>query len=93
MKNQKSCKCRFLIAWISGSDSNCGEENGIRNQNDLIENADKGIVDIFKFDIPKNIEEYAWNIGSSYAFSANFTAHDSVSVVQKMDNGHWVTIK
>jgi hypothetical protein len=77
-------KYRFLIGWIDGSDS-ASDPTGIESQEDLL----NGKADIFEFELPDGMDGYAWRVGASYAFSANFTAHDSLSMVQKLVNGVW----
>jgi len=77
-------KYRFYIAWMSESDSNCGEENGINTQKDLISEYIKGneSVDTWVFECEN--EEMAYLLGYKEAFFMNYTAQDSFSVVEEI---------
>lgn len=79
----KLYKCRFIIGWIDESDGTCGESTGFNSSNDLVKAADedgsKNLMSVFEYEAPV---EYAWEIGASYAFMENWTAHDSLSIAQ-----------
>lgn len=91
-------KCRFIIGWMDGSDSAC-DPTGIHTQEDLLlaMNLDRlpggclsRTVDVFEYDAPEGFE---WEVGASYAFMANFTAHDTLSIAQYQDSeGKWVSV-
>lgn len=83
-------KYRFLIGWIEGSDSAC-DPTGIHFQNDLLDDSNEQ-VNGFLFQLPKELEEYAWAIGAAKAFQANDTAKDSFSLVQAWDGRAWLTL-
>lgn len=82
-------KYRFLIGWMEGSDS-ASDPTGIESQEDLLDPNNQ--VDSFEFELPNGMDGYAWRVGASYAFDANFTAHDSFSLVQKWDGDKWVDV-
>ena len=81
---------RFLIGWIEGSDSAC-DPTGIHTQNDLLDDNNEQ-VNGFLFQLPKELEEYAWAIGAAKAFQANYTAKDSFSLVQVWDGKVWLSL-
>lgn len=88
-------RCRFIIGWMDGSDSDSTcNPTGIHTQADLLAAAvagkTAGIVDVFEYDAPEGFE---WEVGASYAFRANFTAHDTLSIAQYQDSeGKWVSV-
>ena len=87
----KLYKCRFIIRWIDESDGACGETTGIHTKDDLIKAADgdesKQLYSVYEYEAPI---DFAWEIGSSYAFKEDWTATDSLSIIQVQDdNGVW----
>lgn len=90
-------KCRFIIGWMDGSDSAC-DPTGIHSQNDLLLAVDPRpralrnlrTVDVWEYDAPEGFE---WEVGASYAFRADFYAHDSLSIAQYQDSeGKWISV-
>jgi len=91
----KLYKCRFIIGWIDESDGACGESTGINSSDDLIKAADgdksKDLFSVFEYEAPY---DYAWEVGASYAFMEDWTAHDTLSIAQVQNNkGEWVKTK
>lgn len=81
---------RFLIAWIDGSESAFasgvnpmqGGRTDVKTANDLTDTNE--CVSVYEFSLEGEAENFAWEIGASYAFNDNFTAFDTVSKVQKL---------
>lgn len=83
-------KCRFLIGWMDGSDGACGEATGINRGNDLIAGVETNEnVNVYEYEAPAGFE---WEVGASKAFRDNFTAQDTLSVVQVYLDGAWVEV-
>lgn len=82
---------RFLIGWIEDSDSAGGEKTGIKFEQGRVRGltAANPSVSVFVYELPSHFEEWAWHVGAGYAFSENFTGHDTVSKVQKFTRGRW----
>lgn len=72
--------CIFLIGWISGSDGNCGVENGIYENSDLRKLYASGDAAVTSYNY-KASKGFEWEVGASKAFNENFTAHDTFSDV------------
>ena len=96
----KPRKFRFLLAWITGSDANCGEKNAINDQYDLVRfyeeyedlTGEFGGFYSDEYELSGAACGYAWEIGAAGAFIEDFTAHDSTSAVQEWVNGEWLTV-
>jgi len=73
-------KCKFLIGWMDGCDSNDGEETGIFETDDLLKlyKEKSEHVTCFEYFASKGKE---WDTGAAIAFQANFTAYDTLSTV------------
>lgn len=82
-------KYRFYIGWFSGSDSNCGEENGVNGPEDLPAAFEKGSEGTDMYEIESETDEIAYLKGIVKAFEANFTRHDSCSCLMKLTDGVW----
>ncbi len=84
--------CRFIIGWMHESDGACGESTGIYTLDDLIAAANgdesKDQFSVFVYEAPY---DYAYEVGAEKAFKENWTAQDSLSVVQvQNEKGEWV---
>ena len=80
----------FLLAWVSESDGNCGEVNDVNSQDDLRHQFDLGntavmAVDILLPDYGSRTEDIAAALGYAKAFDANYTAYDTVSMIEEID--------
>ena len=78
----------FLLAWVSGSDSACGEDTKINSQDDLMKEFLNRNPNIFAVEIYAENEEIAYAFGCKEAFFDNFTAHDSVSICEEWDKSY-----
>jgi hypothetical protein len=86
-------KYRFYIGWFTGSDSNCGGENGVNGPEDLpaaFENEKSEGIDMYEIE-DKN-DRTAYLKGILKAFDANFTRHDSCSCLMKLTDDGWKII-
>ena len=75
------CKYMFLLAYVSGSEGNCEEDNNITCSDDLIEEYKAGNPAIFAKEYYAFSEEEALAYGYRDAFFENYTAHDTVSII------------
>jgi hypothetical protein len=78
----------FLISWISGSPSNCGEENGIESYTDLFPEFEKGNQSVFAVEIIAPNPEIAGAFGLAEAFDNNYYETDSASTLMELDPGY-----
>lgn len=78
----------FLLAWVSGSDSNCGEDNNIHAASDLFEQYNAGNDSVFALEITAPNSDYAYDKGITEAFFEGYTAHDSVSDIVELDQNY-----
>lgn len=84
----------FLLAWVEGSDSSADEPTGIHDQDDLLPEYKKGNEHVFAVEIrlPQiSMNEFidyeiAKRYGYAEAFFNNYTAHDSVSTLEEIDD-------
>lgn len=79
-------KYRFYIAWMDGSDGAGGGATGIHTQDDLIPEYSKGNDNVNTWDFECENEEMAYLLGFNKAFFENWTAQDTFSIVQEIDN-------
>lgn len=77
-------KYKFYVGWFSGSDGNCGEENGVYKPEDLPTAFENEASGVSCYDIEAPNDEVARLIGESKAFHENFTACDSVTHLEKV---------
>lgn len=75
----------FLLAWIDGSDSACGENTKVHCQEDLTEQFDNGNENVFAVDIHASNADIASAYGYKMAFFNNYTAYDSLSVLVRVN--------
>lgn len=80
----------FLLAWVEGSDSASGEETKVHSQDDLYPQLMAGNEHIFAVEVRCSREDIAAAYGYREAFFDNYTAHDSVSEVQELED-NWVS--
>jgi len=74
-------KFLFLLCWIDGSDSACGEATGVHNSEDLFPLFELGNDYIFNVIITAENAHVANFIGKGAAFDDGYTSPDTVSVV------------
>jgi hypothetical protein len=78
-------KFLFLIGWVSGSDSACGDITDINDQNDLIPEFRRGNEHVFAVVLIAPNDNIAAIGGYKESFFEGYTAHDTVSVVEALD--------
>lgn len=71
----------FLLAWVSGSDSACGESTNVATMEDLEKEFFKDNEHIFALEIHADSEAIAYALGCKTAFFNNYTANDSTSTL------------
>lgn len=83
---------RFLIGWMSGSDGNCGEANGIETPDDLLVEGNDVLCE--EYDIPDvpEADNLAVMVGRGLAWEEDYTSHDTFSICQKFINGEWESL-
>lgn len=74
----------FLLAWVSRSDSACGDDTGVNDQKDLYPGFLRGNAHVSAWLIKADNEETAAAFGYKEAFFAGYTAEDSVSICLKV---------
>jgi hypothetical protein len=79
----------YLLAWVSGSDGACGEDNNIHSQDDLLPQYLACNVDVFaiKINIPfaDRGKTIACKYGDSAAFHNGYTSNDTTSICISVD--------
>jgi hypothetical protein len=78
---------RIIIGWMKDSAADCGDSQ-IENRETLIEYGDRYYFSLL--DIKGDTMPIAY--GKSIAFDHDFTATDTISVVQELVNGEWIDI-
>lgn len=75
----------FLLGWVDGSDSACGEKTDIHQQRDLLYQFKLGNEHVFAVQVETDSETVATHVGRSIAFGDNYTEYDTVSMLYEVD--------
>lgn len=87
----------FLMAWVVGSEGAYGDATRVHSQSDLMPEYLKGNEHIFAVEIVDGCNPFNWEcvlppvdiayaLGCKEAFDNNYTAYDTVSVIDELDD-------